>query len=120
MRPIRVSQKDDPGHLPIGLGAKAQPSPSIRPSNRVLAVMKGNRRVNTKPEVQLRCALHRTGMRYRVDLPIMVPGCRVRPDIVFTRHRLAVFVDGCFWHGCPQHFVPSKTSVEYWSSKLQQ
>ncbi len=107
------------GHLPIAPGAAAQLQPAAPRSARVRAVMTGNRRVDTKPEVQLRRALHRAGLRYRVDVPVRVPGCKVRPDIVFTRYRLAVFVDGCFWHGCPQHFVPSKTSTEYWSSKLE-
>lgn len=88
-------------------------------SARTRAVMRGNRRVNTLPEMALRRALHRSGFRFRVDMRIVVPGRKVRPDIVFTRHRLAVFVDGCFWHGCPEHFVASKSSKEYWTEKLR-
>ena len=68
-------------------------------------VGKGNRRTDTKPEVRLRSALHRRGLRFRKDLPIRAGAVRVRPDIVFTRGAVAVFVDGCFWHGCPEHQV---------------
>src|SRR5690606_1938919 len=60
--------------------------------------MQANRRRDTKPERALRSALHRAGFRYRVDYRIDLPGGRVRPDIVFTRNRIAAFVDGCFWH----------------------
>src|SRR5690554_6022764 len=62
-----------------------------------------NRRTDTKPEVALRAALHARGRRFRKDLRLDLPGGRVRPDIVFTRYRVAVFVDGCFWHCCPEH-----------------
>ncbi len=92
--------------------------PRPDPTARTRAVMRGNRRVNTLPEVELRRALHRSGLRFRVDMPVAVPGRKVRPDIVFTRQRLAVFVDGCFWHGCPEHFVASKSSTDYWTAKL--
>ncbi|MDN6873689.1 very short patch repair endonuclease [Pseudomonas citronellolis] len=69
---------------------------------------------NTTPEMQLRKALWREGLRYRVQL--RVEG--TRPDIVFTSCRLAVFVDGCFWHGCPQHYVMPRSKMEFWSTKL--
>lgn len=68
---------------------------------------------NTKPEIALRNALWSLGLRYRVHAA--VPG---RPDIVFRRQRVAVFVDGCFWHGCPKHGVRPKTNVEFWRNKL--
>lgn len=58
--------------------------------------MQANRRRDTKPELALRSALHRAGLRYRRDLRLDLPGGRVRPDIVFTRRKVAVFVDGCF------------------------
>jgi DNA mismatch endonuclease, patch repair protein len=63
--------------------------------------MQAIRRRGTKPEAKLRSALHRAGYRFRKDYPIMVGPVRVRPDIVFTRAKLALFVDGCFWHACP-------------------
>src|SRR4051812_20888098 len=59
------------------------------------------RRKDTKPEVALRSAFHRAGYRFRKDYAIRVDGKVVRPDIAFTRRKLAVFVDGCFWHCCP-------------------
>lgn len=79
---------------------------------------KANRRTDTKPEVRLRSELHRRGLRFRKDFPIQAGEVRVRPDIVFTRIKLAVFVDGCFWHSCPEHgSIPSRNR-EYWQPKL--
>jgi DNA mismatch endonuclease (patch repair protein) len=89
------------------------------PSSRIRAVMRGNRRTNTRPELLIRRALHRSGRRYRVDYPVATANTKVRPDIVFTRQKVAVFIDGCFWHGCPQHYVASKSAVSYWDAKLQ-
>ncbi len=83
------------------------------------AVMRGNRRTDTKPEVVVRSLLHRTGYRFRKNLPIEAAGLRVRPDIVFTRLRLAVFIDGCFWHGCPQHGNAPRVNTAYWGPKLE-
>ena len=85
----------------------------------VTAVMKGNRRANTRPEVLLRSRLHRSGLRFRKDLPIRLPGRSARPDIVFRRARVAVFLDGCFWHGCPDHGRRPKVNTGYWGPKLQ-
>ena len=73
--------------------------------------------VHTAPEVAIRRALHRRGLRYRVNMPL--PGIgKVRPDIVFTRVRVAVFVDGCFWHRCPEHGTSPKTNADWWRQKL--
>jgi DNA mismatch endonuclease (patch repair protein) len=80
---------------------------------------KANRRTDTKPELKLRSALHRRGLRFRKDHLICVEGVRVRPDIVFTRQALAVFVDGCFWHGCLEHQRVPRRNPSYWSPKLQ-
>lgn len=77
------------------------------------------RRVDTTPERAVRSALHRRGLRFRKDLGLVVGGRRVRPDIVFTRLRLAVFIDGCFWHCCPEHGRLPKHNTGYWSPKLQ-
>jgi DNA mismatch endonuclease (patch repair protein) len=79
---------------------------------------KANRRVDTKPEVRVRSALHRQGLRYRKDLLIRVGAVRVRPDVVFTRARVALFIDGCFWHGCPDHQQVPRTNQGYWIPKL--
>ncbi|MGY3016177.1 DNA mismatch endonuclease (patch repair protein) [Pseudomonas sp. TE6283] len=69
---------------------------------------------DTTPEIRLRKALWRNGLRYRVHL--RVEG--TRPDIVFTSCKLAVFVDGCFWHGCPQHYAMPRSKRAFWSEKL--
>jgi DNA mismatch endonuclease, patch repair protein len=82
------------------------------------AVMRGNRRADTRPERAIRSLLHAAGLRFRKDHRVDVPGARVRPDIVFTRRRLAVFVDGCFWHRCPRHGVSPSHNPAYWGPKL--
>jgi DNA mismatch endonuclease (patch repair protein) len=82
------------------------------------ANMRGNRRADTKPELALRAALFAMGYRYRKDLRLDLPARRVRPDIAFTRRRVAVFVDGCFWHACPEHGSKPKSNEWYWSPKL--
>jgi DNA mismatch endonuclease (patch repair protein) len=82
--------------------------------------MRANRRANTKPEVALRSALHARGYRYRKDLRLDLPdGVRVRPDIVFTARKVAIFVDGCFWHVCPEHGREPTTNEWYWTPKLR-
>ena len=76
------------------------------------------KRKDTRPETALRSALHRQGMRFRKDLPIRTAHRLVRPDIVFTRQKLAVFVDGCFWHGCPDHGTMPGRNSEWWRWKI--
>jgi DNA mismatch endonuclease, patch repair protein len=80
--------------------------------------MRGNRRKDTTPELSLRRELHRRGLRYRVHVEPL-GGRRCRADIVFPGRRLAVFVDGCFWHRCPVHGVEPRTNSEYWAAKLE-
>jgi DNA mismatch endonuclease, patch repair protein len=80
--------------------------------------MKANRRADTKPELALRSALHALGYRYRKDFRLDLPARRVRPDIAFTARKVAVFVDGCFWHACPDHGSQPKNNEWYWSPKL--
>jgi DNA mismatch endonuclease (patch repair protein) len=67
----------------------------------------------------LRRALHGRGLRFFVDRAPLTDYPRRRADIVFPRLRLAVFVDGCFWHGCPQHATAPKTNSEWWRAKLE-
>jgi DNA mismatch endonuclease (patch repair protein) len=78
------------------------------------------RRRDTTFELQVRSALHARGYRFRVDFPIRIEGFRpIRPDVVFTRRRLVIFCDGCFWHGCPEHGRrPSIRNGEYWTPKI--
>lgn len=65
------------------------------------------------PELRLRHVLHATGMRYRLRAAL-----RGKPDVVFPRARVAVFVDGCYWHGCPLHATRPKTNAEWWAARL--
>jgi DNA mismatch endonuclease (patch repair protein) len=80
--------------------------------------MRANRRTDTKPEIAVRSALHALGLRFRKDHPIRLEHRIVRPDIVFTRHKLAIFIDGCFWHCCPTHGNIPKANSAYWQPKL--
>jgi DNA mismatch endonuclease (patch repair protein) len=79
--------------------------------------MLGNRSRDTGPELLVRRALHARGLRFRVDLR-PEPTLRTRADIVFTRRRIAVYIDGCFWHGCPVHGTSPKANADYWTPKL--
>ncbi len=95
--------------------AYPHPSSAGRSAN-----MKANRRVDTKPELALRRALHGLGYRYRKDYRLdLAEGVRVRPDIVFTARKVAVFVDGCFWHCCPDHGTQPAANTWYWEPKLR-
>ena len=83
--------------------------------------MRANRRRDTAPEVLVRRLLHRRGLRFRVDYRVSLDSpCRpVRPDIAFTRLKVAVFIDGCFWHGCPIHGRRTTTrNQHYWGPKI--
>jgi DNA mismatch endonuclease, patch repair protein len=80
----------------------------------VSAQMQRMPRERTKPEMRLRRELHMRGMRFRVNFKEL-PG---RPDIAFSRARIAIFVDGCFWHMCPLHSTMPKNNSEWWRAKL--
>jgi DNA mismatch endonuclease (patch repair protein) len=82
--------------------------------------MRSNRPVDTKPEVRLRSALHRAGMRFRKNTTVRVGDVVTRPDIIFPGARVVVFVDGCFWHQCPEHATYPKSNAGYWLPKLEQ
>ena len=76
-------------------------------------------RTGTSPEMLLRRELHRRGLRYRVDYRFTLPGLtRRRCDIAFPRHKVAVFVDGCIWHACPQHRTEPRSNAGWWAAKL--
>lgn len=97
-----------------GLTVPAHPGPSSEAVSRRMA--KAARR-DTAPEVLLRRELHRRGQRFRVIVP--VPGRPRRTiDIAFPRQQLAVFVDGCFWHGCPEHGTAPSANAAWWTTKL--
>jgi DNA mismatch endonuclease (patch repair protein) len=81
--------------------------------------MRANRRRDTGPELALRSAIYSLGGRYRVDHSVRVTqGRPIRPDIVFLRPKVAVFVDGCFWHACPVHGTKPAGNSEYWADKF--
>lgn len=87
--------------------------------------MRANRRTGTQPEVRVASLLHRAGLRFRRDLPVPLPPGpgvprHVRPDIAFPRLRLAVYIDGCFWHVCPRHATAPAHNAWYWTPKLRQ
>jgi DNA mismatch endonuclease (patch repair protein) len=79
--------------------------------------MRANTRRDTRPELLVRRLLHARGLRYRVDHRV-VPESRTRADIAFMRQRIAVFIDGCFWHSCPDHLHVPKANADYWVAKL--
>jgi DNA mismatch endonuclease (patch repair protein) len=79
--------------------------------------MRGNAAPSTSPEARLRSALHRAGLRFRKHVRADA-SIRCRPDVIFRTERIAVFVDGCFWHGCPKHFRPPRTNATYWNAKI--
>jgi len=86
-------------------------------SDGALRRMKAARRRDTGPEIAIRRLLHAEGLRYRIDRS-PVPGGRGRADIVFIRARVAVFIDGCFWHSCPLHGTRPKSNARWWATKL--
>lgn len=74
-------------------------------------------RRDTPQELAVRQILHRSGLRYRIHLP--VPGMPRRSiDIAFTKHKVAIFLDGCFWHSCPNHATSPKANADWWRAKL--
>ena len=79
--------------------------------------MQANRRRDTKPELALRSALHAMGLRFGVDRALI--SNRRKTDVVFPAQRIAVYVDGCFWHGCPEHGTVPKQNRQWWLDKLE-
>ena len=79
--------------------------------------LRRQRRRDTKPEVALRSALHRRGLRFRIDKKPL-PNMRSRADLLFGPAKVAVFVDGCFWHCCPEHGSLPSNNREWWDAKL--
>jgi DNA mismatch endonuclease (patch repair protein) len=81
------------------------------------ARMQSNKSRDTKPELALRSAVHALGLRYRVDArPLKT--LRRRADLVFPRAKVAVFLDGCFWHGCPVHHTVAAANASFWAEKV--
>lgn len=87
-------------------------------SEAVRAVMRANRGRDTRPELALRSAAHSLGLRYRVSTRPL-PTLRRTADLVFPRPKVAVFLDGCFWHGCPEHHRPAQKNSDFWMTKIE-
>lgn len=85
----------------------------LTPAQRAFC-MSHNRGKDTKPEIRLRSACHALGLRHRLKAGI--PG---RPDFVYVSSKVAVFVDGCFWHACPVHYQAPKTRAQFWNEKRE-
>lgn len=88
------------------------------PTATVREQMRRARRADTGPEIALRRALWAAGLRYRTDYAPL-PHVRTRADIAFLRARVLVYVDGCFWHGCPQHATWPKNNAQFWLEKIR-
>ncbi len=80
--------------------------------------MQAQRTRDTAPELAVRRLLHAAGLRYRIDRPTLA-GLRRRADIVFGPAKVAVYIDGCFWHGCPEHGNQPRANSGYWGPKLR-
>lgn len=94
-----------------GVTASWATSPATR------RAMQANRRRDTAPEMAIRRLVHAAGLRYRVDARPL-PSARHTADMIFTRARVAVFIDGCFWHGCADHYRPPASNTTYWAGKV--
>ncbi|MFL6140370.1 MAG: very short patch repair endonuclease [Labedaea sp.] len=96
---------------------EAPPENSWASSPEVRASMQGNRGRDTGPERRLRALLYSYGLRYRVSIRPL-PHLRRSADIVFPHAQVAVFVDGCYWHGCPEHYRPATKNSDFWTVKI--
>ena len=106
----RARQKGLVTDEPLPQGSRAS-------SSAVRAVMRANRGRDTGPELALRRSLHSRGLRYLVNAKPMGEG-RATADVVFPRDQVAIFVDGCFWHGCPDHHRPATRNADFWREKI--
>lgn len=79
--------------------------------------MQGNRGRDTKPELAVRRLVHAAGLRYRVNSR-PEPDLRRTADLLFVGAHISVFIDGCYWHGCPEHFTMPVMHLDYWSTKI--
>jgi DNA mismatch endonuclease, patch repair protein len=118
---LPATKRTGGSHSPRSRGARAHglamPRRAIPSSPAVSARMSRTRSHGTAAELAVRSELHRRGFRYRVQLPLEFDARR-KADIVFPKERLAVFVDGCFWHSCPEHATHPKANAEFWAEKL--
>lgn len=122
IEPLLCALPGHTGDLPVANGdripgtGKRQNGVPPASSELIRARMATTKQRDTKPELALRSALHRMGLRFAVDRKIN--GNRRRTDVVFPTERVAVYVDGCFWHGCPHHGTIPKQNRQWWIDKL--
>jgi DNA (cytosine-5)-methyltransferase 1 len=118
--PAHVDLQEPASSVALGVTSREHPArrPRVPPASNdvILRRMRSARRRDTKPELALRSELHRLGLRFFVDRPVV--GVRRRADIVFPRDRVAVYVDGCYWHACPVHGTTPKENRDWWIAKL--
>ncbi|MGN6403541.1 very short patch repair endonuclease [Sinomonas sp.] len=100
-----------------GVGEEPDVVASWASTPAIRKTMQGNRSRDTAPELLVRRAVHAMGLRYRVAVR-PERDLRRTADLVFTRARIAVFIDGCYWHGCPEHYIEPKRNVDYWRPKI--
>lgn len=100
------------------LAEEPLPPESKAASREVRTAMQANRGRDTGPELALRKLLYQRGLRYRVNARPLAE-LRNRADVVFPGDRVAVFVDGCYWHGCPEHYRPATRNVDFWHAKIE-
>jgi DNA mismatch endonuclease, patch repair protein len=93
------------------------PRPDRAANEGVRKSMRSNKGRDTRPELALRRAVHALGLRYRVSVRPL-KAVRRTADLVFTRAKVAVFLDGCFWHGCPEHHTKAATNADFWAEKV--
>lgn len=96
---------------PVEIAESWATTPAVRSS------MRGNRRRDTQPELALRSQLRALRLGYRVDARPL-PDLRRTADVVFFGPKVAVFCDGCYWHGCPEHYRPARSNSEFWATKI--
>lgn len=107
-----MSDSDDPEAPPVDAAPASWAStPAIR------RTMQGNRGRDTAPEMAVRRAAHALGLRYRVSQRPL-PFLRRTADLIFTTAKVAVFVDGCYWHRCPSHYVAPRKNADFWGEKI--
>ena len=102
----------------IRFDVSVNPERAPRPSDAATELrMRTQRQRDTQCELEIRRKLHRTGVRYRIDCPPLTD-CRRRADIVIRPARIAIFIDGCFWHKCPLHWKAPHRNSAWWTEKI--
>lgn len=100
----------------LKIGGLPYPTPT---SKLITSIMQSNRSSDTRPELRIRSLVHAQGYRFRKSYRVYLRTGYAQVDIAFTRIKLAVFIDGCFWHCCQEHASIPKSNVGYWKPKLQ-